>query len=654
MVLVKCQAIQKNKPKTTPNLKTKKGEKTMKKRKSIILSAITCFVSICLLMFGVYAASNPSVSISGQVSYSARDVSVLVQGATVTDGGQIQFEKNAPSDKIDLLKLSKSSDLQNTPSQYFDWTQGEKSGDSIDQNETLASWNIGNLDFQESSSGVAPIKIGFRIKNYSNYPIRASINFFGLATDKDLTDANLVRNITGLTNGKVLISQFGNVEDIVEIEICYNVLDSSKKVKGENYLGMKLTLERSQSKTIQFQSNGGSEVNSIEYDGTAFDVLPTPSKTDNQFVGWYLDKDLTEPVEYPFVPTGNITLYAKWSKNLLVTFDSNGGTSVTSQIANDLNPTISKPTDPTFAEKIFSGWYLDKNWTEKISFPYNPSKSITLYARWQCRVTVDYGDVQSSQSFMIDDGEEFSLPQIPQKDCHDIGKWNNEYESGTKVTITSNRQFLAQWTPWVVSFYNGMKYDQYLDADGNATGFYDEKWFGRVEVNSAGYVVPPENPTSVEFGKIKNTSNEVYSLMNAPSGWQFLGWTSSQEWYDEELNARGNGSGDVIDFSTWKPSKNHEKVYAKWGDGSITITITGPQYGDFDVTYYDVDGQEHTERGVYSIKVKNNSIVTISSNIWSGDVSYTPESNVENWTTNGSGCSFVVKGNVTLNITLNE
>ena len=158
----------------------------MKKRKNIIISAITCMMSICLMMFGVYAASNPSVSISGQVSYTARDASVLVQGKADETGAGISASNflAVPATK-DFSSLTKVTSGKS----YLDWTKGETSNDDTDN---FSNWTDLDLNFVEDSNGVKDITIGFYMTNYSNYPVKATITVKKDITNVTIGDKNQV------------------------------------------------------------------------------------------------------------------------------------------------------------------------------------------------------------------------------------------------------------------------------------------------------------------------------------------------------------------------------------------------------------------------------------------------------------------------------
>jgi uncharacterized repeat protein (TIGR02543 family) len=68
--------------------------------------------------------------------------------------------------------------------------------------------------------------------------------------------------------------------------------------------------------------------------------------------------------------------------NVTVSFDSNGGTAVSSQVVPN-NSTASTPTPPTKTGNTFAGWYSDAGLTSAFSFATPITADITLYAGWQ-------------------------------------------------------------------------------------------------------------------------------------------------------------------------------------------------------------------------------------------------------------------------------
>ena len=213
--------------------KYKKGEK-MKKRKNIIISAITCMMSICLMMIGVYAASNPSVSISGQVSYSVRDAKVLVIGKV---NGQAGDDSNVDYPSIADATNPQEDEKVVKASQYMGFTNGTGVSDNTDN---LAPWAMNTTHvFYEDSTGIRPIVISFKMTNLSNYPVVATVDFTGV-TDANLASKNLTRTTTGLKDSKVYL----NTNVTKEITITYAVANDAVGVNGDGLLNMSIKFEK--------------------------------------------------------------------------------------------------------------------------------------------------------------------------------------------------------------------------------------------------------------------------------------------------------------------------------------------------------------------------------------------------------------------------
>ena len=67
---------------------------------------------------------------------------------------------------------------------------------------------------------------------------------------------------------------------------------------------------------ISFDSNEGSSVDSIKVvQGESVGELPVSYNGNNHFAGWYSDVDLQNAVYSSYVPTSDMTLYAKWIDN---------------------------------------------------------------------------------------------------------------------------------------------------------------------------------------------------------------------------------------------------------------------------------------------------------------------------------------------------
>jgi len=151
----------------------------MKKRKNIIVSAVTCMLSICLLMFGVYAGSNPNVSINGQVSYKIHDAAVLVQGTMQNDKmesdpnyGQLTYPGTAPTVQGNTAEGSfKGLSTINIPyskngSNSADTYQSANSGTNSNTNTAAPAYQSGNT----AADGTAYDYIGNKNSMKFHYP----------------------------------------------------------------------------------------------------------------------------------------------------------------------------------------------------------------------------------------------------------------------------------------------------------------------------------------------------------------------------------------------------------------------------------------------------------------------------------------------------
>ena len=112
------------------------------------------------------------------------------------------------------------------------------------------------------------------------------------------------------------------------------------------------------------------------------------------FLGWYTDPELmnlTNPVEDGYeMPATDLTLYAKWErKDLLVQFDSQGGSPVESQSVA-YNTSAEEPQEPTRAGYQFMGWYTKEVGGERWTFDRLVAEDTTLYARWESVGTAPY------------------------------------------------------------------------------------------------------------------------------------------------------------------------------------------------------------------------------------------------------------------------
>jgi len=134
---------------------------------------------------------------------------------------------------------------------------------------------------------------------------------------------------------------------------------------------------------LYFNANGGSEVQVMTAPlGDPITAPTNPTKLGYSFAGWFLNMALTEPFTSWIMPSGGITLYAKWTPNLYtISFEENGG-SIVNDITQGYLTEVFAPTLPTKTDYLFMGWYTDIEFQHAYTFDVMPLNGITLYAKW--------------------------------------------------------------------------------------------------------------------------------------------------------------------------------------------------------------------------------------------------------------------------------
>ncbi|MEY9974480.1 putative repeat protein (TIGR02543 family) [Lysinibacillus sp. RC46] len=219
---------------------------------------------------------------------------------------------------------------------------------------------------------------------------------------------------------------------------------------------------------VTFDSNGGSKVPSQSVvPGELVKAPSNPVKEGYTFTGWYKDKGLAEAwnIDQDVVEK-DITLYAKWSKvSYIVTFDSNGGSEVSSQTVG-YNELVKAPAAPKKEGYTFNGWHKDKELTVLWDFTKDVvTKNVTLYAKWTKDHTSGGGSGWThlnTVTFDSNGGSEVppqtvgfndlvKAPFTPVKNGYQFTGWYKDVElqnawDFTKDKVTADITLYAKWT----------------------------------------------------------------------------------------------------------------------------------------------------------------------------------------------------------------
>ena len=175
-------------------------------------------------------------------------------------------------------------------------------------------------------------------------------------------------------------------------------------VKAKNHNGLdtktlSITIAEAAEFIVTFDENGGTpSVGSMTTTNQKLSSLPSVSRSNYSFDGWFTDKDGGEKVTEATEFSKNTIVYAHWtyiggsggsggSRKPSVTyytlhFETNGGSAITDmREANNTRINLTKYV-PTRQGHTFIGWYSDQSLTNQIS-EVSLTKNMTVYAGWR-------------------------------------------------------------------------------------------------------------------------------------------------------------------------------------------------------------------------------------------------------------------------------
>ena len=133
------------------------------------------------------------------------------------------------------------------------------------------------------------------------------------------------------------------------------------------------------------------------------ELVPEPTKENYTFAGWY---NGNEKFDFTTVPTGDVTLTAKWTANdYEVSFITEHGNAPTSQNVK-YNGTATDPGKLSAEGYTFIGWYTDHTCTTEFNFSTPITGDTKVYAKWEKNAPVlpDTYELNVSGAFVYVDG----------------------------------------------------------------------------------------------------------------------------------------------------------------------------------------------------------------------------------------------------------
>jgi uncharacterized repeat protein (TIGR02543 family) len=112
---------------------------------------------------------------------------------------------------------------------------------------------------------------------------------------------------------------------------------------------------------------------------------PDPTKNHHTFKGWHSDEELEYRWNFDvYSVTGDMTLYAKWEKEVYTVSFDDGDSVIDTQPVPYGGKATRPPTAPTKEGYTFVDWYSDTALTVLWDFPTDTvTGNMTLYAKWK-------------------------------------------------------------------------------------------------------------------------------------------------------------------------------------------------------------------------------------------------------------------------------
>lgn len=363
--------------------------------------------------------------------------------------------------------------------------------------------------------------------------------------------------------------------------------------------------------TVSFDLDGGESEETIEEmivrDHSKIENVSNPIKEGYTFAGWYYNNKLFNLDSD--VVTSDMTLIAKWKKNLTINFNANGGKFSDGSLlySYDILEGDYLTEDIIVGKEgyIFDNWYKDKELTEVFSAKEVITSNITLYAGWKYKETSYTIYLNYDDKVIEQETKNGRVSYIPEREGYIFNGYyvmngsekSYKWETSNNVTI-SNLVLSCEW----------IKTDEYVTILTSPNVKNKDSVFYWDSVNLA---------SSYDIKVYENSSNNVLFETNiTTTSWQFpTGYEPGS--YKIRIRSVGDGINSVN--STYKTIVYEHYVLAKITninlDNSTSILtwdkvlyaneyelyinneyVTKTSYPYYDMTSYDA--------GEYDIKIK--------------------------------------------------
>lgn len=180
------------------------------------------------------------------------------------------------------------------------------------------------------------------------------------------------------------------------------------------------------------------------------ELVPEPTKENYTFAGWY---NGDKKFDFTTVPTGDVTLTAKWDINkYTVQFVSDYGSFADQPIKHGGTIDPDKLTIPDVNGYTFDDWYADEAYKTKFDFTKPIKSNTTVYAKWTAKdyevsFITEHGNAPTSQN--VPYNETATNPGELTAEGYTFIGWYADEAHNTKfdfnTQITHDTKVYAKW-----------------------------------------------------------------------------------------------------------------------------------------------------------------------------------------------------------------
>jgi len=212
---------------------------------------------------------------------------------------------------------------------------------------------------------------------------------------------------------------------------------------------------------ITFDAHGGEVFPARDTTGEGWTLasLPTPTRVDHEFDGWYMDVvGVREKVTESYVYRADVTLYAHWVYNSVhhtITFDAAGGTVDPATEETDVGGKLQDLPLPERDGYAFDGWYTAESGGTEVTTSTVFNTPATVYAQWISITSKMYvvtfnahgGTVSPTGGVTGEDGKLLKPLPTPIREGYTFDGWFTEDGMVSEGTVFKDTATIhAQWT----------------------------------------------------------------------------------------------------------------------------------------------------------------------------------------------------------------